>query len=106
MAVIVVEADDGRAAWLVHALSGLADRAIRTTSPDEAMAAFAAEGQEVVAAVVGPGLSDQDALDLAGRLQQAAPEVSVVLVRRRENGEQLRAEIREGDNEVIHTEKE
>ncbi len=104
MAVIVVEADDGRAAWLVHALSGLADRAIRTTSPDEAMAAFAAEGQEVVAAVVGPGLSDQDALDLAGRLQQAAPEVSVVLVRRRDSGELLRAALRVGVNDVLPAE--
>lgn len=67
MAVIVVEPDDGRATWLAHALSDLTDRAIRTTGADEAMAALATEGREVVAALVGPGLEDQDALDLADR---------------------------------------
>jgi pilus assembly protein CpaE len=101
MAVIVVEPDDGRASWLASALSDLTDRAVRTAGPDEAMAALATEGREVVAAVVGPGLDDQDALDLAGRLQQAAPEVSVVLVRRRDSGELLRAALRVGVKDVL-----
>jgi pilus assembly protein CpaE len=101
MAVIVVEPDDGRAAWLANALSDLTDRAIRTAGPDEAMAALAAEGRDVVAAVVGPGPRDQDALDLAGRLQQAAPEVAVVLVRQRDSGELLRAALRVGVKDVL-----
>jgi pilus assembly protein CpaE len=101
MAVIVVEPDDGRATWLAHALSDLTDRAIRTTGADEAMAALATEGREVVAALVGPGLEDQDALDLAGRLRQAAPEVPVVLVRQRDSGELLRAALRVGVKDVL-----
>ncbi len=101
MAVIVVEPDDGRATWLAHALSDLTDRAIRTTGADEAMAALATEGREVVAALVGPGLEDQDALDLADRLRQAAPEVPVVLVRQRDSGELLRAALRVGVKDVL-----
>ncbi len=101
MAVIVAEPDDAHAASLAHALSGLADRTVRTASPDEAMAALVTEGGEVVAAVVGPGLDDREALDLAGRLQQAAPEISVVLVRRRDSGELLRAALRVGVKDVL-----
>ncbi len=101
MAVIVVEPDDGRATWLAHALSDLTDRAIRTTGADEAMAALATEGREAGAALVGPGLEDQDALDLADRLRQAAPEVPVVLVRQRDSGELLRAALRVGVKDVL-----
>jgi pilus assembly protein CpaE len=101
MAVIVAEPDDGRAAWLAHALSGIADRAVRTASPDEAMAALATEGPDVMAAVVGPGLGDQEALELARRLQQAAPEVSVVLIRERDSGALLRAALRVGIKDVL-----
>src|SRR6266545_2457386 len=101
MAVIVAEPDAAHAASLAHALSGLADRTVRTASPDEAMAALVTEGGEVVAAVVGPGLDDREALDLAGRLQQAAPEISVVLVRRRDSGELLRAALRVGVKDVL-----
>jgi pilus assembly protein CpaE len=104
MAFIVVEADDGRAAWLVHALSGLAERAVRTTGADEAMAALATEGREIVAVVVGPGPTDHEALDLAGRVQQAAPEVSVVLLRRRDSGELLRSALRIGVKDVLPAE--
>jgi pilus assembly protein CpaE len=101
MAVIIAEPDDGRAAWMANALSSVGNRAVRTTSADEAMAALATEDQEIVAAVVGPGLVDREALDLAGRLQQAAPEVPVVLLRRRDSGELLRAALRLGVKDVL-----
>jgi pilus assembly protein CpaE len=101
MAVIVVEPDGGSAAWLAHALVGVADRAVRTASADEAMAALATEGSEVMAAIVGPGLDDREALELAGRLQQAAPEVSVVLIRDRDSAELLRAALRVGIKDVL-----
>jgi pilus assembly protein CpaE len=101
MAVIVVEPDDGSAAWLAHALVGVADRNVRTASADEAMAALATEGSEVMAAILGPGLEDQAALELAGRLQQAAPEVSVVLIRDRDSAELLRAALRVGIKDVL-----
>ncbi|HZD01176.1 MAG TPA: P-loop NTPase [Actinomycetes bacterium] len=101
MAVVVVEPDDGSAAWLAHALSGVADRAVRTTSPDETMAALATEGPEIMVAMLGPGIGDREALELAGRLQQAAPEVSVVLIRERDSGELLRAALRVGVKDVL-----
>ncbi|HZD68288.1 MAG TPA: P-loop NTPase [Actinomycetes bacterium] len=101
MAVIVAEPDDAHAASLAHALSGLVDRTVRTASPDEAMAALVTEGSEVVGVVAGPGLGDQEALDLAGRLQQAAPEISVVLIRQRDSSELLRAALRLGVRDVL-----
>src|SRR6266542_582383 len=91
MAVIIVEPVEAGAAWLAHALAGLDQRILRTASPDEAMGAIATEGREVLAALVGSGLDDEQALGLASRLQQAAPEVAVVLLRQRESGQMLRA---------------
>src|SRR6266540_5263196 len=101
MAVIIVESVDADAAWLAHALAGLDQRILRTTSPDEAMGALAAEGGEVLAALVGSGLDDRWALDLAARLQQAAPEIAVVLLRERESGEMLRSALRLGVRDVL-----
>jgi pilus assembly protein CpaE len=101
MAVMVTEPYDAHAASLAHALSGLADRTVCTAGADEAMAALVTEGGEIVAAVVGPGLGDDEALDLASRLQQAAPEVSVVLIRQRDSGELLRAALRVGVKDVL-----
>jgi pilus assembly protein CpaE len=101
MAVIIVEPVEAGAAWLAHAVAGLDQRVLRTASPDEAMGALATEGQEVRAALVGSGLPDDDALDLAGRLQQAAPEVAVVLLRQRESGPMLRAALRAGVRDVL-----
>jgi pilus assembly protein CpaE len=101
MAVLIVEPDSGYATWLAGALTGLADRVVRTAGPDEAMAAFAAEGRAVLGALVGPSLSDDDALGVAGRLQAAAPDVSVLLVRHRDSGELLRAALRVGVRDVV-----
>ncbi len=101
MAIIIVEPVDADAAWLAHALAGLDQRILRTTSPDEAMGALAAEGGEMRAALVGSGLDDRWALDLAARLQQAAPEIAVVLLRERESGEMLRSALRLGVRDVL-----
>src|SRR6266540_3938803 len=101
MAVIIVEPVEAGAAWLAHALAGLDQRILRTASPDEAMGAIATEGREVLAALVGSGLDDEQALGLASRLQQAAPEVAVVLLRQRESGQMLRAALRFGVRDVL-----
>jgi pilus assembly protein CpaE len=103
MAVMIVEPDDGYATWLANALSGLTERAVRTSGPDEAMAALAAEGREVLAAIVGPSLADRDALDFAGRMQEGAPDVSVLLIRRQDSGGLLRAALRVGVKDVLTT---
>jgi pilus assembly protein CpaE len=101
MAVMIVEPHDGYATWLANALAGLTGRAVRVAGPDEAMAAVAAEGGAVLAALVGPTLSDGDALALAGRLQQGAPDVSVLLIRQQETGELLRHALRVGVKDVL-----
>jgi pilus assembly protein CpaE len=101
MAVMIVEPHDGYATWLAGTLSGLTDRVVRAAGPDEAMAALAAEGQAVLGAIVGPTLADSEALGLAGRLQQGAPDVSVLLVRRHESGELLREALRVGVKDVL-----
>jgi pilus assembly protein CpaE len=101
MAVIIVEPVEAAAAWLAHALAGLDQRILRTASPDEAMGAIATEGREVVATLVGSGLDDDEALGLAARLQQAAPEVAVVLLRERESGQMLRSALRFGVRDVL-----
>jgi hypothetical protein len=69
MAVIIAEPQDGYATWLAGALGGLTARVIRTSSPDEAMAALAAEGRDVLGLIIGPDLDDQQALALAGMTQ-------------------------------------
>jgi pilus assembly protein CpaE len=101
MAVLIVEPHDGYATWLANALSGLTDRVVRAADPDEAMAAVAAEGREVLAAIIGPSAGDRDALALAGALQQGTPDVSVVLVRRQESGELIRQALRMGVKDVL-----
>jgi pilus assembly protein CpaE len=102
MAVLIVEPHDGYATWLASsALSGLTDRVVRAADPDEAMAAVAAEGRDVLAAIFGPSLADRDALALAGALQQGAPDVSVVLIRRQESGELIRQALRVGIKDVL-----
>jgi pilus assembly protein CpaE len=101
MAVMIVEPHDGYATWLAGTLTGLTDRVVRAAGPDEAMAALAAEGQAVLGAIVGPTLADPEALGLAGRLQQGAPDVSVLLVRRHESGELLREALRVGVKDVL-----
>jgi len=101
MAVMIVEPHDGYATWLANALAGLTDRAVRVAGPDEAMAAVAAEGGAVLAALVGPTLPDADALALAGRLQQGAPDVSVLLIRQEETAELLRQALRVGVKDVL-----
>jgi pilus assembly protein CpaE len=102
MAVLIVEPHDGYATWLAsNALAGLTDRVVRAANPDEAMAAVAAEGRDVLAAVFGPSLSDRDALALAGALQQGAPDVSVLLIRRQESGELIRQALRVGVKDVL-----
>jgi pilus assembly protein CpaE len=101
MAVLIVEPHDGYATWLAGALSGLTDRVVRAADPDEAMAALAADGQAFLAAIVGPSLADPDALALAGTLQQGAPDVSVLLIRRQESGELLRQALRFGVKDVL-----
>jgi pilus assembly protein CpaE len=101
MAVLIVEPHDGYATWLAGALSGLTDRVVRAADPDEAMAAVAAEGWEVLAAIFGPSLNDRDALALAGALQQGTPDVSVVLIRRQESGELIRQALRVGVKDIL-----
>jgi pilus assembly protein CpaE len=101
MAVLIVEPHDGYATWLANALSGLTDRVVRAADPDEGMAAVAAEGQDVLAAISGPSLSDRDALALAGALQQGTPDVSVLLIRRQESGELIRQAMRVGVKAVL-----
>jgi pilus assembly protein CpaE len=101
MAVLIVEPHDGYATWLAGAMSGLTDRVIRAADTDEAMAAVAAEGRAVLAAIFGPSLADRDALALAGALQQGAPDVSVLLIRRQESGELLRQALRVGVKDVL-----
>jgi pilus assembly protein CpaE len=101
VAVLIVEPHDGYATWLVNALSGLTDRVVRANDPDEAMAAVAAEGRDVLVAIFGPSLSDRDALALAGALQQGTPDVSVLLIRRQESGELIRQALRVGVKDVL-----
>jgi pilus assembly protein CpaE len=101
MAVIIVEPHDGYATWLANALSGLTDRVVRAADPDEAMAAVAAEGRDVLAVIVGPSAGDREALALAGALQQGTPDVSVVLIRRQESGELIRQALRMGVKDVL-----
>ncbi|HEX9342865.1 MAG TPA: P-loop NTPase [Actinomycetota bacterium] len=103
MALLIVDPDDQSATWLAGILAELAEQLIRTTSPDEAMAAFATEGPDVLGVVVGPGSSDADAVALAGRLQEAAPDVAVVLLRQegQDSGELLRAALRAGVRDVV-----
>ena len=74
---------------------------MRAANPDEAMAAVAAEGRDVLAAILGPSLVDRDALALAGALQQGTPDVSVVLVRQQESGELIRQALRVGVKDVL-----
>jgi pilus assembly protein CpaE len=101
MAVLIVEPYEKYATWLANALSGLTDRVVRTADPDEAMAAVAAEGKDVLAAIFGPSLADRDALALAGALQQGAPDVSVLLIRRQESGELIRQALKAGVKDVL-----
>ena len=101
MAVLIVEPHDGYATWLANALSGLTDRVVRAADPDEAMAAVAAEGRDVLAAIIGPSPGDRDVLALAGSLQQGTPDVSVVLIRRQESGELIRQALRVGVKDVL-----
>jgi pilus assembly protein CpaE len=102
MAVLIVEPHDGYATWLAtNALSGLTDRVVRAADPDEAMAAVAAEGRDVLAAIFGPSIADRDALALAGALQQGTPDISVVVIRRQESGELIRQALRVGIKDVL-----
>jgi pilus assembly protein CpaE len=101
MAVLIVEPHDGYATWLANALSGLTDRVVRAADPDEAMAALTTEGSDVLAAIFGPSLADQDAVALAGALQQGTPDVSVLLIRRQESGELIRQALRAGVKDVL-----
>ena len=101
MAVLIVEPHDGYATWLANALSGLTDRVVRAADPDEAMAAVAAEGRDVLAAILGPSLNDRNALALAGALQQGTPDVSVLLIRRQESGELIRQALKVGVKDVL-----
>jgi pilus assembly protein CpaE len=101
MAVLIVEPHDGYATWLAGALAGLTDRVVRAADAGEAMAALAAEGRDVLAAIFGPSLSDQDALALAGALQQGTPDVSVLLIRRQDSGELIRQALRFGIKDVL-----
>jgi pilus assembly protein CpaE len=101
MAVLIVEPHDGYGTWLANSLSGLTDRVVRATDPDEAMAALAAEGSDVLAAILGPSLDDRNALALAGALQQGTPDVSVLLIRRQESGELIRQALRVGIKDVL-----
>ncbi len=102
MAVLIVEPDDRYATWLAsNALAGLTDRVVRAASPDEAMAAVAAEGRDLLAAIFGPSLDDRDALALAGALQQGTPDISVLLIRRQESPELIRQALRVGVKDVV-----
>jgi pilus assembly protein CpaE len=103
MAVIITEPEDGYATWLASALGGLTDRVIRTSSADEAMAALAAEGRDVLGLIVGPDLDDQQALALAGMTQQGAPDVSVLLIRYHDSSDLFRTALRYGVKDVIST---
>ena len=103
MAVLIVEPHDGYATWLANAHSGLTDRVVRAADTDEAMAAVAAEGRDVLATIIGPSLTDRDALALAGALQQGAPDISVVLIRRQESGELIRQALNVGVKGVLST---
>jgi pilus assembly protein CpaE len=101
MAVLIVESHHDYATWLANAISGLTDRVVRAADPDEAMAAVAAEGRDVLTAMLGPSLADRDALALAGALQQGTPDVSVLLIRRQESGELIRQALRFGVKDVL-----
>ena len=101
MAVLIVEPHDGYGTWLANALSGLTDRVVRAADPDEAMAAVAAEGRDVLATIIGPSLTDRDALALAGALQQGTPDISVLLIRRQESGELIRQALNVGVKGVL-----
>jgi pilus assembly protein CpaE len=101
MAVLIVESHHDYATWLANAISGLTDRVVRVADADEAMAAVAAEGRDVLAAMLGPSLADRDALALAGALQQGTPDVSVLLIRRQESGELIRQALRFGVKDVL-----
>ena len=101
MAVLIVEPHDGYATWLANALSGLTDRVVRAADPDEAMAAVAAEGRDVLATIIGPSLTDRGALALAGALQQGTPDISVLLIRRQESGELIRQALNVGVKGVL-----
>jgi pilus assembly protein CpaE len=101
MAVLIVEPHDGYSTWLADALSGLTERVVRAADPDEAMAAVAAEGREVLVAILGPSLADRDALALAGALQQGTPDILVLLVRQQESGELIRQAMRFGVKDVL-----
>src|SRR6266540_3822684 len=103
MAVIIAEPEDGYATWLAGALGGLTARVIRTSGPDEAMAALAAEGRDVLGLIIGPDLDDQDALALAGMTQQGAPDVSVLLIRYHDSSDLFRRALRYGVKDVITT---
>jgi pilus assembly protein CpaE len=101
MAIIIVEPDKTYAAWLASTMAGLDSRVVRTTTPDEAMAALAADGADVLGAVFGPSLSDPEVLALADQFQQGAPDVSVLLIREQESGDLLRAALRRGVKDVL-----
>jgi len=101
MAVIIAESEDGYATWLASTLAGLTDRVIRTAGADEAMAALAAEGRDVLGMIIGPDLDDQEALALAGRTQQGAPDVSVLLIRYHDSSDLFRTALRYGVKDVI-----
>jgi pilus assembly protein CpaE len=101
MAVIIAEPEDGYATWLAGALGGLTARVIRTSGPDEAMAALAAEGRDVLGLIIGPNLDDQEALALAGMTQQGAPDVSVLLIRYHDSSDLFRKALRYGVKDVI-----
>jgi pilus assembly protein CpaE len=103
MAVIIAEPEDGYATWLAGALGGLTARVIRTSGPDEAMAALAAEGRDVLGLIIGPDLDDQEALALAGMTQQGAPDVSVLLIRYHDSSDLFRRALRYGVKDVITT---
>ena len=103
MTLIITDPDDRCASWLLRTLAGLGEPLIRTSSPDEAMAAFATEGPDLLGVVVGPGADPAEALALAVRLREAAPEVAVVLLRPegQDSGELLRAALRTGVRDVV-----
>jgi pilus assembly protein CpaE len=61
----------------------------------------AAEGRDVLATIIGPSLTDRDALALAGALQQGTPDISVLLIRRQESGELIRQALNVGVKGVL-----
>jgi pilus assembly protein CpaE len=101
MAVIIAEPEDGYATWLAGSLGGLTARVIRTSGSDEAMAALAAEGRDVLGLIIGPNLDDHEALQLAGMTQQGAPDVSVLLIRYGDSSDLFRKALRYGVKDVI-----